>query len=140
MKQSPKINTKTAPQPPVEPDLDIKILNANFSWNGKDDTLNDVCVHVKKGEKHAFIGFPLCGKSSLLFSITGELKMTKGNMWVSKGISFAPASPYIFSQSLKENILFGNDYVKSKYDKVRETTLNFTSNFFNTWINLQKRV
>ncbi|CCD65105.1 Cystic Fibrosis Transmembrane conductance regulator homolog [Caenorhabditis elegans] len=118
VKQSPKINTKTAPQPPVEPDLDIKILNANFSWNGKDDTLNDVCVHVKKGEKHAFIGFPLCGKSSLLFSITGELKMTKGNMWVSKGISFAPASPYIFSQSLKENILFGNDYVKSKYDKV----------------------
>ncbi|ULT89968.1 hypothetical protein L3Y34_008393 [Caenorhabditis briggsae] len=118
VKQSPKVNSKNAPLPPLEPDVDIKIEAANFSWNEKEDTLKDVSFQVNRGEKHAFIGFPLCGKSSLLFSITGELKLTKGKMWVSKGISFAPANPYIFSQSLKDNILFGNEYVKSKYDKV----------------------
>ncbi|KAF1751200.1 hypothetical protein GCK72_017754 [Caenorhabditis remanei] len=118
VKQSPKVNSKNAPLPPLEPDVDIKIEAANFSWNEKDDIMKDISFQVKKGEKHAFIGFPLCGKSSLLFSITGELKLTKGKMWVSKGISFAPANPYIFSQSLKDNILFGNEYVKSKYDKV----------------------
>ncbi|EGT47057.1 CBN-CFT-1 protein [Caenorhabditis brenneri] len=120
VKQSPKVSSKTTTLPPNEPDVDIKIESANFSWNEKDDTLTDVSLQVKKGEKHAFIGFPLCGKSSLLFSITGELKLTKGKMWVSKGISFAPANPYIFSQSVKDNILFGNDYVKSKYEKVKK--------------------
>ncbi|CAI2355476.1 unnamed protein product [Caenorhabditis sp. 36 PRJEB53466] len=43
---------------------------------------------------------------------------TQVDFVVSKRISFAPANPYIFSQTLKENILFGNDYIKTKYDKV----------------------
>ncbi|CAI5453555.1 unnamed protein product [Caenorhabditis angaria] len=110
--------SKKAQSQVIEHEYDVKLEDANFSWNGSSDDLKNITLEVLKGEIHGIVGFPLCGKSSLLCAIVGELQLTKGKRWVSPRISFAPSIPFLFSQTVKANILFGNEFDKVKYDKV----------------------
>ncbi|CAB3399019.1 unnamed protein product [Caenorhabditis bovis] len=117
-RQSPNQYAKRAPTQATEADYDVKLESASFSWHGSSVDLKDISLEVKKGEFHSIVGFPLCGKSSLLCAIIGELTLTKGKRWVSSNISFAPSNPFIFTQTVKANILFGNQFDKAKYDAV----------------------
>ncbi|EDO38354.1 predicted protein, partial [Nematostella vectensis] len=62
---------------------------------------------------------PSCaGKSSLLMCLLGELPLTSGTVNVQGRVSYAPQKTWIFPGSVRENILFGQQYDESKYKRV----------------------
>uniref|UniRef100_A0A8C9Z9C5 ATP-binding cassette sub-family C member 5 n=1 Tax=Sander lucioperca TaxID=283035 RepID=A0A8C9Z9C5_SANLU len=60
------------------------------------------------------------GKSSLLSALLGQMTLLEGNVAVSGGFAYVPQQAWILNESLKENILFGNEYDLEKYNAVLE--------------------
>ncbi|CAD6193633.1 unnamed protein product [Caenorhabditis auriculariae] len=113
-RQSPNL----VPSSRASEKVGIHLENAYFSWDDSRDHLEDVNFEVNQGEVHSIIGLPGSGKTSLLFAILGELKVTKGLRKVSGKLGFVPYQPFVFAQTVKANILFGNPYEKPRYDAV----------------------
>ena len=57
-------------------------------------------------------------QSSLLMSVLGELPAQKGSIKVSGKVAYVSQQPWIFSGSVRQNIVFGGVFDKTKYDKV----------------------
>ena len=47
-----------------------------------------------------------------------ELPLTSGEIHMSRNVAYVPQSAWVFSGTLKENVLFGEPYNKEKYNKV----------------------
>uniref|UniRef100_A0A8C2XHS4 ATP-binding cassette sub-family C member 5 n=1 Tax=Cyclopterus lumpus TaxID=8103 RepID=A0A8C2XHS4_CYCLU len=60
------------------------------------------------------------GKSSLLSALLGQMTLLEGNVAVSGGFAYVAQQAWILNDSLKENILFGNEYDQDKYNAVLE--------------------
>lgn len=58
------------------------------------------------------------GKSSLLSTVLGEINLLQGSVRVKGGISYASQEAWVFGASVRQNILFGLDYDKQRYQKV----------------------
>ena len=48
----------------------------------------------------------------------GELPVTSGDIRCSPNIAYVPQSPWVFSSSLKQNILFGLEFDSERYYRV----------------------
>ncbi len=57
-------------------------------------------------------------QSTLLQCLLNELQPTEGNVDVKGTMSYAPQEPWMFSATLRENILFGKQYDRDLYDRV----------------------
>ena len=65
------------------------------------------------------VGPVASGKSSVLMSILGEIPIVKsGKLDVRGSIAYVGQQPWIFSDTLKENIVFGKEFNKERYDEV----------------------
>jgi len=62
------------------------------------------------------IGYVGSGKTTLLRSILNETKLLKGDMEIKGRIAYVEQEPFIFPGTVKENILFGKDFDKEKFD------------------------
>uniref|UniRef100_A0A674N7V1 ATP-binding cassette sub-family C member 5 n=1 Tax=Takifugu rubripes TaxID=31033 RepID=A0A674N7V1_TAKRU len=60
------------------------------------------------------------GKSSILSALLGQMTLVEGNVAASGGFAFVSQQAWILNDSLKENILFGNQYDKDRYYAVLE--------------------
>ena len=76
---------------------DLSLLDMNFS--------------IKRGEFVAIIGGIGAGKSSLLYSLLGEMKfkenLTKPRIAVNGSLSLVTQKPWIVNDTVKNNIVFG---------------------------------
>ena len=100
----------------------------NLTWNcryaGNKFTINGdiligmTCFIWLQGQHVSVTGPGGCGKSALLLSITGELQKITGSISSQGRISFVPQYPWIFSGTVRENILFGQELNKQRYNKV----------------------
>uniref|UniRef100_A0A803QSI2 ABC-type xenobiotic transporter n=1 Tax=Cannabis sativa TaxID=3483 RepID=A0A803QSI2_CANSA len=99
--------------------VDIEVQNGKFSWDAESiiPTLDGINLEVNRGMKVAICGTVGSGKSSLLSSILGEMQKQSGIVKISGTKAFVSQSPWILTGNIRENILFGNEYVKAKYDK-----------------------
>lgn len=77
-------------------------------------TLSDLNFTMKSGDFMVVIGQVGCGKTSLLYSIMHEMEVMKGKLNVAGSISYVEQEPFIYSASIKDNILFGNPYDKER--------------------------
>lgn len=66
----------------------------------------------------AVIGPVGAGKSTLLLGLIGELENYSGNIDVRGKVAYISQQPWIFTASIKQNILFGNEYNKEKFDRI----------------------
>ena len=57
------------------------------------------------------------GKSTLLSVIAGEIPVTEGNCECCGTIAYVPQMPWVFSGTLRENILFGRPFDFDKYTR-----------------------
>ncbi|XP_071820242.1 ATP-binding cassette sub-family C member 4-like [Apostichopus japonicus] len=90
------------------------------SWNEETiaNTLKDISFVVKSGQLTAVVGPVGCGKSSLLMSIIKELPVKKGSLKVGGSVSFAAQQPWVFSGTVRENILFGKEFQEEKFKRI----------------------
>lgn len=103
-------------------DIAIEIQHGEFSWDpaSSSSTLSEIELCVNKGMTVAICGTVGSGKSSLLASILGEIPKISGALRVSGTQAYVAQSPWIQSGKIEENILFGKQMERAKYDCVLE--------------------
>ncbi|XP_006211067.1 ATP-binding cassette sub-family C member 4 [Vicugna pacos] len=81
-------------------------------------TLRGLSFTVRPGELLAVVGPVGAGKSSLLSAVLGELPPSQGLVSVHGRIAYVSQQPWVFSGTVRSNILFGKKYEKERYEKV----------------------
>ena len=54
-------------------------------------------------------------QSSLLMALLGELPLSEGKVKVNGKVAYVSQQPWVFSASVRQNILFGQKYDKERY-------------------------
>lgn len=75
-------------------------------------------LNVKQGQLCAIIGPVGAGKSSLMQLLLGELPIQSGTVSIQGSISYASQKPWLFTGTVRNNILFGQIYDKRRYNEV----------------------
>uniref|UniRef100_A0A673BMF8 ATP-binding cassette sub-family C member 5 n=1 Tax=Sphaeramia orbicularis TaxID=375764 RepID=A0A673BMF8_9TELE len=83
-------------------------------------TLHRIDFCVKKGALVGICGGVGSGKSSLLAALLGQMTLLEGRVAAGGGFAYVSQQAWILNHSLKENILFGNEYDREKYCTVLE--------------------
>ena len=73
------------------------------------DAITRVSFSLRAGETLAVVGPVASGKSSLVCALLGQLTRTRGVFVLARGarLAYAGQSPWVFSGSLRDNVLFG---------------------------------
>ncbi|GJZ67089.1 ABC transporter C family member 13 isoform X1 [Tanacetum coccineum] len=106
-------------------EMDIIMKDATCAWSSSDQEvkvpiLDRVNLAIPKGSLVAVIGEVGSGKSSLLNSVLGEMKLIKGSLYSSESVAYVPQIPWILSGTIRDNVLFGKDYDPIRYSAVLE--------------------
>lgn len=80
--------------------------------------LLNVSIDFKRGKLIGIIGSVGSGKSSLLQALLRELPVQTGSISVSGSISYASQEPWLFSGTVRKNILFNQPMQRSRYSSV----------------------
>ncbi|KAF2882882.1 hypothetical protein ILUMI_23292 [Ignelater luminosus] len=98
----------------------IALNNITAKWNPNsvDDALTNLNVMIEKGKLIGVIGTVGSGKSSLLQTILGELHIINGNLEVNGKLSYASQEPWVFAATIRQNIIFGQNYDPKRYNDV----------------------
>lgn len=87
----------------------------------KAPTLSNLNVDCQRGKLIGVIGSVGAGKSSFLQCLLRELPLESGSIVINGSISYACQEPWVFAGSVRQNILFGQDYDRDRYDSVIKT-------------------
>ncbi|KAG0199404.1 Multidrug resistance-associated protein 1 [Mortierella sp. GBA30] len=131
------------PRDPLEPVVSIK--DATFSWtraaletnsappderrallSDQDNdtleeplpTLRSINLSVGRSSLTAVVGRVGQGKSSLLSALIGDMYKLEGKVQISGRIAYVPQQAWIINATLRDNVLFGNEYDESRYRHV----------------------
>jgi ATP-binding cassette subfamily C (CFTR/MRP) protein 4 len=98
----------------------VSLCSVSAKWdpNSSNSTLTDVTVTPTSGKLVAVVGVPGSGKSTLLQVMLKEIPISSGSLSVTGSLSYAPQEPWIFTGTLRENILFGEKMDNTKYQEV----------------------
>lgn len=96
----------------------LKNVCAKWTEESTENTLDNISLSMSPNQLVAVIGPVGAGKSSLINVILGELAISSGQMELKGRISLATQEPWLFSGSVKQNILFGEEYNEERYEKV----------------------
>lgn len=86
----------------------------------KEEALRDITLHIKKGSLIGVCGSVGSGKSSLLSALCGDMNLLRGEVDVNGSIAIVTQLAWIFNATIRDNILFGLPYLKSRYDMVMD--------------------
>ncbi|XP_033327648.2 ATP-binding cassette sub-family C member 4 isoform X2 [Megalopta genalis] len=109
------VNAKPAPG---DGSITMKCITASWTENAITSTLHDISIQIKPGKLYAVVGSVGAGKSSFLQLILRELQQSRGDIRVNGDISYASQEAWLFSGTVRNNILFGRSYDKKKYNEV----------------------
>ena len=121
----------------------IRFKNVKFSYIEGKQILDDVTFSINKGEKVALVGQTGAGKTTIINLILGFYKINSGNILfdgknmddislesIRKNVSFIQQNPYIFDDTIKQNIIINNNNISDEkiidilkqvqlYDKIK---------------------
>lgn len=113
----------------------VGFSHARFDW-GSDDTfaLRDLDVTFPEGKLSLVAGTVGAGKSALLLSLLGELRMVQGKRYLpsdllpedastspdglTRSVAYCAQTAFLLSDSVRNNILFGAPWNEERYVKV----------------------
>jgi ABC-type multidrug transport system fused ATPase/permease subunit len=109
-----------ADRPPYRLEGDIEVRELTFDTHSGIRLLDDISLSLKSGEHLALVGFSGSGKSTLAHCIGQLYKYTGGHIHLNgmevadltkkdivRNIGFVSQSPFIFSGTIEENLLYG---------------------------------
>ena len=121
LKEVPEIQNTTSDSFKIEGDIEFR--NVSITYDDTNITaLKDVNFSVKKGQKVAILGKTGSGKSSITNLISRLYDVDNGTVLIDntpikeinlidlrKDIGFVPQDPFLFSDTISNNIKFGNE-------------------------------
>ncbi|XP_068840811.1 ATP-binding cassette sub-family C member 4 isoform X2 [Capricornis sumatraensis] len=112
--------TQLHSQLPSDGKMIVNVEDFTAFWDKASDTptLQGLSFTVRPGELLAVVGPVGAGKSSLLSAVLGELPPSQGQVRVHGRIAYVSQQPWVFSGTVRSNILFGKKYEKERYEKV----------------------
>ncbi|XP_031366798.1 multidrug resistance-associated protein 4-like isoform X2 [Apis dorsata] len=96
----------------------MKNITASWTENTIANTLHDINVEIESGKLYAIVGSVGAGKSSFLQLILRELQQSQGEIRINGTVSYVSQEAWLFSGTVRNNILFGQSYDKEKYNEV----------------------
>ncbi|CAM4781960.1 unnamed protein product [Rotaria magnacalcarata] len=84
--------------------------------------LKNIIFDAYPGDLICIIGPVGCGKSSILQTLTGEIPCFDGKVRLRGSFCYLPQEPWIFSSTIKKNILFGKDFDPQLFQRVVSAT------------------
>ena len=126
LKEVPEIQNTTSDSFKIEGDIEFR--NVSITYDDTNITaLKDVSFSVKKGQKVAILGKTGSGKSSITNLISRLYDVDNGTVLIDntpikeinlidlrKDIGFVPQDPFLFSDTISNNIKFGNEKATNK--------------------------
>ncbi|XP_054091098.1 probable multidrug resistance-associated protein lethal(2)03659 isoform X2 [Zeugodacus cucurbitae] len=109
---------KTKKTETEEAGIEINDVKAKWDPTAVEYTLNKVNLNVKPRTLVAVIGPVGSGKSSLIQAILGELPAESGSITVHGTYSYASQEPWLFTGTIRQNILFGLPMDRHRYRTV----------------------
>lgn len=102
------------------PQIRINIKNAIIGGDYllQEKQLNGVDLKIHDKQLVVIVGQVGSGKSTLLQAILKEISIITGNISVAGNISYAAQEPWLFTGTIKQNILFGNSMDIQRYKEV----------------------
>lgn len=104
----------------IKAEQEIIIDKINFSYRKELKLLHNFSMNINKGECVAITGQSGCGKSTISKLLLGLYKVENGMIWIDgqpylkinnmeirQKIAYVPQEPYLFNDSIKENIRIG---------------------------------
>ena len=148
LEEVPEIQNTSTNSFKIEGDIEFK--NVSITYDDTNITaLKDVSFFVKKGEKVAILGKTGSGKSSITNLISRLYDVDKGSVLIDntpikeinlidlrKDIGFVPQDPFLFSDTISNNIKFGKEKATkqeiidaAKKAVVHQNILNFKDGY-----------
>ena len=84
--------------------------------------LHDVDFHAQSEQLVCLIGEVGSGKTSFLLSIAGETSITEGSREVHGRVAYVEQEPFILSDTVRSNILFGKPFDEERMHSVLEAS------------------
>nr|WEU39104.1 NIES ABC protein [Daphnia magna] len=107
---------------PALSDCLVELNQLTVKWPAagekEDNTLTNISFTIRPGQVFAIVGQVGSGKSSLLNVLLGELSPSTGTCRVAGKIAYASQESWIFSGTVRQNILCGLEYDLKRYKKV----------------------
>jgi ATP-binding cassette subfamily C (CFTR/MRP) protein 1 len=95
----------------------VLMESASFSYLHTDNLLHDLSFEIAEGKLCGMIGLVGTGKSNLIYSILGQMRLNKGSFKVGGKIGYVPQAPWIQNGTIRDNILFGLPYDEKRYNQ-----------------------
>lgn len=92
----------------------VDIIKVNAGWVPNTMNLVDISACIQPGTLCCIAGSVGCGKSSFLQLLLKELPASTGEVSVAGKISYSSQDPWLFVASVRDNILFGKPFIKSR--------------------------
>lgn len=131
--QSSKVFTLAPENNPSFEINEIELSNVSFHFENTPDVLQNINLKIKKGQTIGIVGQVGSGKSTLVLLLAGIYQNYSGNIKINgkdaKEIPFSeriklfgwvPQDNFLFSTSIKENILLGQKSSDGDYTKFGE--------------------
>lgn len=106
--------------PPMKGEIEFK--DVYFAYKDEDYILKDFSLKIAAGERIALVGETGGGKSTIINIASRFYEPTKGHVyidgidykemplkWVQMNLGYVLQTPYLFSGSIRDNILYGRD-------------------------------
>lgn len=114
------LEAPTKPLPAMKGEIEFK--DVYFAYKDDDYILKDFSLKIKDGERLALVGETGGGKSTIINIASRFYEPTKGHVyidgldykemplkWVQMNLGYVLQTPYLFSGSIRDNILYGRD-------------------------------
>lgn len=121
----------------IKSDALLEFRNVHFSYDDSKEILHNINLKFEKGKTYALIGPTGGGKTTTASLISRLYDATKGNVFLNgkdirsfsaeertQKIGFILQEPFLFSGTVKDNILYGNSQYKNVTDEELTKIIN----------------
>ena len=104
----------------INPQVFLENITCVWSHTSELPTLDNVSLNANSGQLVGITGPVGSGKTSLLMTILGEIPISSGKISCIGKIAFVSQTPWVYSGTVRENIVFGKEFHEQKYTRVLE--------------------